>query len=196
MKNKTTITIAAITLATILLTSGFGLSSVYAQTSPSVKKVVIASMGGQGKIYESVSRTIAYTYVFEACAGNQPIRAPEVVVTSDSEVRSVKLAVDLSPNACHVSATKIKAANPDTINAKLFTKDTVTKMVNNAELRLANVKAMLSEKNMKLQDAVKKPKTDANTLEIVKITEEVVELRKQLKDARAEYYRLLFLIHG
>ena len=196
MKTKTSMTIAAVTLATILLTSGFGLSSAYAQTSPSVKKVVVASVGSQGKVFESLPRTIAYTYVFEACAGNTAIRAPEVVVTSDSEVRSVKLAVDLSPNACYVSSTKIKAANPETISAKLFTKDTVTKMVNNAELRLANVKAMLSEKNIKLQDAVKKPKTDANTSEIVKITEEVVELRKQLKDARAEYYRLLFLIHG
>ncbi|AJM93117.1 hypothetical protein [Nitrosopumilus piranensis] len=197
MKTKSTITtITALTLASALIISGFNLPAAEAQTFPSVKKVVVTSVGSQGKIYESQPRTIAYTYVFEACAGKNAIRAPEVVVTSDSEVRSVKLALDLNPEACVVSATKIKAANPDTISAKLFTKETVTNMANNAELRLANVKMMLAEKNAELQKLVKQPSSSANTSKLVQITDEVVELRKQLKDARGEYYRLLFLIHG
>ncbi len=197
MKMKTTITtITALALASVLITSGFNLPAADAQTFPSVKKVVIAKIGSQGAIYESQPRTIAYTYVFEACAGNTAIRAPEIVVTSDSEVRSVKLASDLSPNACIVSATKIKAANPDSIDAKLFTKETVTKMINNAEKRLANIKMMLAEKNAALQQLVKQPTNSDNTVKLVKITDEIVELRNQLKEARGEYYRLLFLIHG
>ncbi|MHA7734776.1 hypothetical protein [Nitrosopumilus sp. S6] len=197
MKTKTTITtITVLTVASMLLVSGFNLPAAEAQSSPSVKKVKITSMAAQEPYFHSQPRTIGYVYVFEACAGNTPIIAPEIVVTSDSEVRSVKLATNLSPNACQVSSTIIKAASPDTINGKLFTKDTVTKMVNNAEKRLANVKGMLSEKNITLQTLVKAPESTKNTSDLVKISEEIVELRKQLKDARAEYYRLLFLIHG
>ena len=197
MKIKSTITtISVFAIASMLLVSGFNLQAVEAQTSPNVKTIKIASVAGQDPIYKSQPKTIAYMYVFEACAGDSSIRAPEIVVTSDSEVRSVKLATDLSPSACQVSSTIIKAASPDTIKGKLFTKDTVTKMVNNAEQRLANVKMMLSEKNVELQTIIKQPDSAANTSKLVKLSEEIVELRKQLKDARGEYYRLLFLIHG
>ncbi|QLH03336.1 hypothetical protein C5F47_07140 [Nitrosopumilus cobalaminigenes] len=187
---------AAIALASILLISGFNLPAVDAQLNPTVKKVKIANVAGQAPIFQSESRTIAYTYVFEACAGDKPIRSPEVVVSSDSEVRSVKLAIDLSPNACQVSATQIKAASPDTIKGKLFTKDTVTKMANTAEKRLGDIKVLLSERNTALQKLVKSPDSPENTSKLVKLSSEIVELRKELKDARAEYYRLLFIIHG
>ena len=196
MISKKLLSIAAISLASILIVSGFNLQAVEAQTSPSVKKIKIANVAGQDPIFKSQPKTIAYVYVFEACAGASPIRAPEIVVTSDSEVRSVKLAIDLSPSACQVSSTIIKAASPDTIKGKLFTKDTVTKMVSNTEKRLANVKMMLSEKNIELQTTIKQPDSTTNTSKLVKLSEEIVELRKELKDARAEYYRLLFLIHG
>ncbi len=197
MKTKTTIsTITVFAIASMLLISGFNLPGADAQTTPSVKTVKITNIGSQGKIYESQPRTIGYVYVFQACAGDQPIRAPEIVVTSDSEVRSVKLATDLSANACQVSSTIIKASSPDTIQGKLFAKDTVTKMVNNVEKRLSGIKIMLSEKNLELQKIVKQPDSDTNTSKLIKLSQEIVELRKELKDARAEYYRLLFLIHG
>ena len=197
MKTKTTVsTITVFAIASMLLISGFNLPGADAQTTPSVKTVKITNIGSQGKIYESQPRTIGYVYVFQACAGDQLIRSPEIVVTSDSEVRSVKLATDLSANACQVSSTIIKASSADTIQGKLFAKDTVTKMVNNVEKRLSGIKIMLSEKNLELQKTVKQPDSDTNTSKLVKLSQEIVELRKELKDARSEYYRLLFLIHG
>ncbi len=194
--NRKISTISAIALASILLVSGFNLSSVEAATTPSVKKIKIYGQEASEPYYHSTPRIVAHTYIFEACAGDKPIRSPEVVVTSDSEVRSVKLASDLSSNACIISSTIIRASDSGTIDAKLFTKNTVTKMVSDAEKRLSNVKIMLNEKNTTLQKLIKQPDSTENTSKIIKITQEIVELRKELKDARAEYYRLLFLIHG
>lgn len=197
MKTKTTISVITVfAIASMLLVSGFNLPAAEAQTAPTVKTVKIAPVQAQEPIFKSQPRTISYVYVFEACAGDNPIRAPEIVVQSDSEVRSVKLAADLSPSACQVSSTILKAASTDTISGKLFTKSTITKMVNDVEKRLANIKMLLSERNAELQTVIKQPDSTANTSKLVKLSQEIVELRKELKDARSEYYRLLFLIHG
>ncbi len=197
MKNKTTIsTITVFAIASMLLVSGFNLPAASAESDPVVKKIKIAPVAAQEPIYKSQLRTIGYIYIFEACAGDDPIISPEIVVRSDSEIRSVNLATDLSPEACQVSSTIIKAASPDTIAGVIVAKDTLTKMANESGKKVGNIKIMISEKNYELQKTVKSPDSDAKTSKLVKLSEEIVDLRKQLKDARSEYYRVLFLIYG
>ena len=198
MKTKTTIsTITAFAIASMLLISGFSLPAVYADESdPVVKKIKIAPVAAQEAIYKSQSRTIGYVYIFEACAGDDPIISPEILVKSDSEVRSVKLATDLGPRACQISSTIIKAASPDTISGVLEPEYTLIKMAIDNGKKVSDIKIMISEKNTELQSTIKQPESDAKTSKIAKITGELVDLRQQLKDARSEYYRALFLIYG
>ena len=51
-------------------------------------------------------------------------------------------------------------------------------MINNVEKRLSGIKIMLSEKNLELQKTVKQPDSDTNTSKLVKLSQEIVELRK------------------
>lgn len=197
MKTKTTITtITVLTVASMLLVSGFNLPAAEAQSSPSVKMIKIAPVSAQEPYFHTQPRTIGHVYIFEACAGDSPIMSPEIVVRSDSEVRSVNLATDLSPNACIVSSTIIKAASSDSISGVLVAKDTLTKLANDSAKKVSELKMKLSEKNIELAKEVKTPDSETKASKIAKISGELVDLRKQLKDARGEYYRVLFLIHG
>ena len=51
----------------------------------------VKKFGTEGK-FSTTLRTVEYLYVFEACANEKTIRVPEVLVTSDSEAKTVKLA--------------------------------------------------------------------------------------------------------
>lgn len=181
----------------MLLVSGFNLPAVSADESdPVVKKIKITPVTAQEAIYKSQQRTVGYVYIFEACAGDSPIMSPEILVKSDSEVRSVKLATDLGPTACQISSTIIKAASPDTISGVLESEYTLTKMAIDNGKKVSDIKIIISEKNTELQSAIKQPESDAKISKLAKITGELVDLRQQLKDARGEYYRVLFLIYG
>ncbi|MHA7734918.1 hypothetical protein [Nitrosopumilus sp. S6] len=197
MKTKTTITtLTAITIASMLLISGFNLPAAEAKTSSPVKTIKIAPVLAQEPYFHSQPRTIGYVYIFEACAGEEPIIAPEIVVRSDSEIRSVNLATDLSPNSCTISSTIIKAASSDSISGALVAKDVLTKMANESAKKVSDIKMKLNDKNIELLKIVKTPSGDTKSSKLAQLTGEIVDLRQQLKDARAEYYRVLFLMYG
>ena len=198
MKTKSTITtISVFAIASMLLVSGFNLPSVAAEFGdPVVKKIKITPVAAQEPIFKSQPRTIGHVYVFEACAGDDPIMSPEIVVRSDSEIRSVNLAADLSAGACQVSSTIIKATSPDTIQGVVVTKDVLTKLASETGKKVSDLKQKLNEKNIELSKVVKTPDSDTKTSKLVKLSGDIVDLRQQLKDARAEYYRVLFLVYG
>ncbi|NNL58018.1 MAG: hypothetical protein HKP31_00860 [Nitrosopumilus sp.] len=51
----------------------------------------VKQFGSEGKL-STDPRVVDYLYVFDACANEKTIRLPEVLVTSDSEAKTVKLA--------------------------------------------------------------------------------------------------------
>ena len=53
---------------------------------------------------------------------------------------------------------------------------------------------MLSEKNLALKETMREQESITNTSKLVKLSQEIVELRKELKDVRAECCESLFLI--
>jgi len=178
-------------MATILLTSGFGLSSAHAQTNSqiSIKAKVPSTLDNK------------YSVIFQVCAGNNIMRAPQVVISSDSEVRDVKLNKTIAKDTCKTTATTIKALDPNTIKIKKVDKSKINTMITAAEKKLAKVKAEISATNDELAELAgtipgNSPLAKEQIKKVNDITSKLVELRKELKDARSEYYRLLYVIRG
>jgi len=130
------------------------------------------------------------------------MRAPEVIVSSDSEVKNVNLNKAISTNTCTTTATAIKAFDVNTIKLKKVDKSKINTMITAAEKNLSKIKSKISKKNIDLEELLltlpggNNPTKPANVKKVNDITMELSDLRKQLKDARGEYYRLLYVIRG
>lgn len=192
-KKTNMLTISTVTLAMILLTSGFGLSSVHAQLSKSnateIKLITSSSLGN-------------HSVIFQVCANDYTMRAPEVIITSDSQVKLVKLNKEIAANTCKVTSTIIKAFDKNSIQLKKVDKSKINLMISDAEKRLTNIKSKISDKNTQLEDAylafqgLSSSAKPVNMKKINDVTSELVELRRDLQDARTEYYRLLYVLRG
>ncbi|QLH03337.1 hypothetical protein C5F47_07145 [Nitrosopumilus cobalaminigenes] len=181
---------AAIAMASILLISGFGLSSASAQTSKNteIKLITSSSLG-------------THSVVFQVCAKDIIMRSPEVIITSDSQVKTVKLNKALYSNTCKITSSTIKAFDKDTIQLKKVDKSKINSMINEAEKRLIKIKSEISNTNTELEKIISSiegndPTKRENIAKINDLSEKLTELRKDLKDSRNEYYNLLFVLRN
>ena len=192
MNKKTTLSISAIALASILLISGFGLSSVSAQTSSS-------QTGIKTKVPTSLENK--YSVIFQVCATNNTMRAPEVIMSSDSEVKRISLNKSITANTCTTTATTIMANDANTIKIKKVDKSKINTMITVAENKLIKAKSEISKKNAELGELLASipnntPTQSTNIQKINEISTKLTELRKELNDARTEYYRLMYILRG
>ena len=192
MNKKTTLPLGAIALSSILLLSGFGLSS-----------SAHAATGSTSTIIAKVPSTLNnYSVIFKVCAGDQTMRAPEVILSSDSQVKNVKMNKAIASNTCKTTSSMIKALDSSTIKIKKVDKSKINTMINAAEKNLSKIKSEISAKNIELEELLltlpggNTPTKPSDVKKLHDITTELSELRKELKDARSEYYRLLYVIRG
>lgn len=129
----------------------------------------------------------SYDYVFEVCAGSQPLVSPEVIIHSDSETKNYELAETVDANTCVPSATIIKAASPDSISATLVSKGDVSQIITSAMAKVETLKQELLE----AKQSIGKGKSEENKQQGNKIA----DTRKKLNDARAELHRLYFILY-
>jgi len=129
----------------------------------------------------------SYDLVFEICA-SAPIYAPDVLIKSDSETKAYELVEMVQADSCVLSATKIRASNPDSINITLQNKGDISEKIATLQNELDTLKEelQLTRQSLKLFD---KPETQ-------KQGQKVAELRKQINDKREELHRTLFAIHA
>lgn len=133
-----------------------------------------------------------YDVVFEMCASNDMVRAPQVIVSSDIESKSVKLADKIIPNSCQVSGTKIKSVDSDSI--KVSTGDTASKSAGVSELEKEISKLVDSLHNEKdaLRDLTHlSPRPSDFNDQASKIAENILELRSEITLLKAQLYNLL-----
>ena len=186
MNNKLTAIIAI--LATTLVLGGA--NHVYAAESPQSKILSISPTSIEN----------LHSVIFQVCAGDAvKMRAPEVIVSSHAEVKTVHLNKAIGKGTCTVTATQIKAFDPAKIKIKVINKAKLNTMIDQAEKNLIKSKSNISKENIKLQDLMETLAGNAPTkaTDISKINEiisNLVEFRKELKDARSEYYRLLYIL--
>ena len=137
-----------------------------------------------------------YSLVFQACAGPKKLAAPEVLIISDSESKSVKLSDSMEPKACQTSATKITATNVDSIKAMLVKKTDLSALISSLQSNLDELLIQLDAEKKNLASLAKQPQTSETTKQIGTSTDKIIELRNKVNAARAELHRNAYLLHA
>ena len=129
----------------------------------------------------------SYNYIFEACAKSNLIRTPEVLITSDSETKSVKLSERIQPNSCQTSATIIKATDTNSIKASLVKKLDISIIVGDLESKVTELKEKLAVEKKALADLAKQsPAPSDLKKKVTEKTDKIILLRGELNTARAD----------
>jgi len=134
----------------------------------------------------------SYHVVFEVCANDLTIRLPEVIISSDSETRYVKLADRIPANTCEVNAGKIKAASTDSIQLQLVNKGGVTKKLTDLETKVNDLTEKLNAERAKLSSRVTQSESMSGFAPEEKRLDTISDLRTQLNNAKSELNRFLF----
>lgn len=166
------------------------------QDGPHVNIVNLVRNVAEGKRLDLTPRVSAYNVVFDACVGKDGIKLPEVIIVSDSESKSVKIADSIDANSCRSSSAIIKAASKDSIGAVLVTVGEQTTIVNGLELKVSDLQAKLDVEKKALADLVKQtPAPSDFKQKVSELTDKITDLRNELNNARAELQRMLFMIN-
>ena len=158
-----------------------------------VKKLTTVKIASTPKVATTAPPVAGYHVVFEVCGGEQGIRAPEVIITSDTETRYVKLVERLLPDSCEVNAGQIKAANPDSISLSLVNKGGVTAKITQLENKVKELQEKLDAEKSQLGTRVKQDNMISES-EKERITK-IVDMRNELNKAREELNRYLFALN-
>lgn len=129
----------------------------------------------------------SYDFIFDVCASTQTIISPTVLIRSDSESKHYEIPETIKQNACVTSAVVIKASNLDSVVATLQSKGDVSKTISSLLEKIDSI-------NLQLKDAKKsfgKENTDNNN----SVSTEIIDLRKQLNDAKGDLQRLYFVLY-
>lgn len=158
----------------------------------------VKKFGSEGKLSND-PRVIEYIYVFDACAADKTIRAPEVLITSDSEAKTVKLAKKITANTCYSSSAIIKATNPSSISASFTNKGVISDKLQELEANVADLQQKLSVLKKNFSGLVKQDSSmldDDSKMMINDSTGEIVKLRAELNRAKGELNKYLFALHS
>ncbi len=158
----------------------------------------VKKFGSEGRLSND-PRIVEYIYVFDACAADKTIRAPEVLITSDSEAKTVKLAKKIMANTCFSSSAIIKATDPNSITGSLTNKGLISDKLSELEANVADLQQKLSVLKKNFSGLVKQDSTtldDDSKIMINDSTSEIVQLRADLNRAKGELNKYLFALHS
>ena len=158
-----------------------------------IKKLATVKIPTSPGIAATAPPAAGYHVVFEVCGGDQGIRSPEVIITSDSETRYVKLAEKILPNSCEINAGKIKAASPESIDLKLVNKGGVTAKITQLEDKVRDLQEKLDAEKSQLGSRIKQ--TNELTESEHEIVTKIVEMRNELNKAKHELNSYLFALN-
>lgn len=134
------------------------------------------------------SSIVGYAFVFDACAKSTEIRTPEIIATSDSETRSVKLGSMLKPNSCYTTSVQIKAANPNSITATMVDKGGVSDRIMTLENKIAELKNKITLAKQKIPVSSEE-KPDSENLS------SIVTMKKELQSFQDDLRRYLMVLY-
>lgn len=154
----------------------------------------VKQFGTEGKLSTNL-RVIEYVHVFEVCANDKTIRAPEVLVKSDSEAKTVKLAQKIMANTCYTSSAKIKATDANSISASLTNKGAISDKLTELETNVADIQQKLAILKKSLSDT-KQDITSEDAKKITNTTNDISKLRVELNLAKGELNKYLFALYA
>ena len=137
----------------------------------------------------------SYHVVFEVCANERTIRLPEVILSSDSETRYVKLAERIPADTCQFNAGQVKAANKDTIQVKLVNKGGVTAKLTELENKVKDLTEQLNAERTQLSSRLAQAASPSEFKPEEGRLTKIAELRTDLNNAKQELNRYLFALN-
>lgn len=154
-----------------------------------IKKIAVLKEFSDAGRLESEPRVKLYNFVFQLCSGNETIRSPEVYISSDSEVKTIKIPLPVSANKCYTSVSKINAANHDLIQGMLVNKGGISDKINELEQNVSDLKTKLQGE----KDTLSKI-SDPTNQKAQQVSGNIITLRKELNNNREELNRYQFLL--
>ncbi|TFH00662.1 MAG: hypothetical protein E4G77_04665 [Nitrosopumilus sp.] len=138
----------------------------------------------------------AYNFIFEACSGKNNIVYPEVMVISDSEVKSLKLSESLDIHTCQTSSTIIKAGNPDSIYGTMISTGDISKMLSDLEIKVTSLQDSISKDKKSLSILVNQnPQPDDFTKKVSELTEKITSQRNELNKIKHELISIKYMVN-
>ncbi len=160
-----------------------------------VNKIEIIKQYSDAGRLKSDSLVSSHNFVFEACAGTEQIQFPEILVKSDSEIKSVKLSESLASKSCQTTSTVVKAADPKTIEGMMISSDEIENKIKNLELKVESLKEQIAMNKQTLADLVKqKPVPEDINKKVSDLTDKIVNLRDDLNQSREELTNFKYMI--
>jgi len=138
---------------------------------------------GESKIIDPTLRVIGYNVIFEACA-KSTVRAPEVIVISDSESKRVILSERIEANSCQTTAVQIKSTNPDSIKATMTNKGGISVKITSLENKINGLEENLTSERAKLSRI-----TNDIVSDVSETTQKILKLRKDITKTKDELNR-------
>ena len=143
---------------------------------------------------ESFPKIVDYNYVFKICAFEEKIKFPTVVVTSDSETKSIKLPRQISAEQCNTSAAKIKASDPDSISSRLLNHGGITEVITELESKIESLKSDITAQREKLSFINAETPGNDRAKKVSAIHKKITDIRNELKNTRAELNKYSLLL--
>lgn len=162
------------------------------QSIGTVSKLAVVKQSVTPGVATSIPGVDSYHVIFEVCAGENQIRLPEVIVSSESETRYVKLADRIPANTCESNAARIKASNPETISLQLVNKGGVSKKITDLENKVNTINEQLTAEKSQLSSRIKQAESPSTFKPDENRLAKIADLRNQLNAAKDELNRYLF----
>ncbi|AJW70795.1 hypothetical protein [Nitrosopumilus adriaticus] len=157
------------------------------QAAGTINKLFTVKQLSPSKTSATSTSISGYAFIFDACANDKVIRTPEIYVTSDSETKQVKLGSMINANSCYTSSVLIKAANPESITAKLLNKGGISEKISSLETKVADLKSQIKTLKQTL------PKTEENPNP--ETINNIISLKKELNDVQDQLRRYLVALY-
>ncbi len=126
------------------------------------------------------------------CAGTDQIRVPQVVVTSDSESKVVRLADKIASNSCQVTGTKILATDPKSITVSAGNTGDKSLKVSDLEAKITQLEASIKDAKESIRALTHMAPRPADfDQQVSELTESITKMRSDIHNTRAILYKYL-----
>ena len=163
--------------------------------TPYVKKINTISQYSDAGRLKSDPLISSFSFVFDACAGKDNIMFPQVMIRSDSEIKSVQMSESLDAHTCQTSSTIIKASDKNSIKGMMVTSGDISKSISELESKVASLKESIAAAKKTLSDLVKQsPAPEDLQQQATDLTDKIVQQRNELNQAKQELTSLKYMI--
>lgn len=142
------------------------------------------------------SSTSIYNYVFEVCAGSVTLVAPEIIIKTDLDTKTITLSQDIPANSCRMSSATVTAINSSSITASLTNQDDIVSKIASINDKITSLNQQLEAEKETLASILPEQSTDEKKAKIGESTTKITSLRQAINDLRDDIARYNLVLYG